>query len=148
MASTYREVGMGSTGADVKVLQQKLNEKGYALEEDGIFGVKTQAAVRDYQKKNGLLLDGIAGVQTWGSLLAAEKENEQTVQAAPVPSVSQATMDALGKLEQGYKPSEEVEILAAEKESILSKKPENYVSGFDAQIRDLYDQIAGRENFS
>ena len=66
MASTYRQVGYGSTGSAVSKLQTVLNEHGYGLAVDGIFGAKTQAAVRDYQKKNGLKLDGIAGKETWG----------------------------------------------------------------------------------
>ena len=71
MASTYRQVGYGSTGSAVSKLQTVLNEHGYSLAVDGIFGAKTQAAVRDYQKRNNLKLDGIAGKETWGSLLAA-----------------------------------------------------------------------------
>ena len=70
MASTYRQVGYGSTGSAVSKLQTVLNQHGYDLAVDGIFGVKTQAAVRDYQQRNGLKLDGIAGPETWGSLLA------------------------------------------------------------------------------
>lgn len=58
MASTYRQVGYGSTGSAVNKLQTILNEHGYDLAVDGIFGAKTRAAVRDYQKKNGLKLDG------------------------------------------------------------------------------------------
>ncbi len=148
MANTYREVGYGATGADVKKLQQVLNDKGYGLAEDGIFGVKTQAAVRDYQQKNGLKLDGIAGKQTWGSLLAEPAADQMGVGGVGRPSVSQATMDALGKLEQGYRPSAEVDILGLEREAIAAQKPKEYVSGFDEQIRALYEQIAGREQFS
>ena len=65
MASTYRQVGYGSTGSAVTKLQTALNEHGYDLDVDGIFGEKTQAAVRDYQEKYGLKLDGIAGKETW-----------------------------------------------------------------------------------
>jgi peptidoglycan hydrolase-like protein with peptidoglycan-binding domain len=36
---------------------------------DGIFGVKTEAAVRGYQNVAGIGVDGIAGVHTWGHLL-------------------------------------------------------------------------------
>ena len=71
MASTYQTVRYGSTGSAVRQLQSALNQKGYQLSEDGIFGAKTRAAVRDYQKKNGLLLDGIAGSQTWNHLMSA-----------------------------------------------------------------------------
>ena len=75
MASTYRQVGYGSTGSAVSKLQTVLNQHGYDLAVDGIFGVKTQAAVRDYQKKNSLKLDGSAGPETWGSLLAQSKKD-------------------------------------------------------------------------
>lgn len=54
MASTYTMVAYGSQGSAVKQLQSELNRRGYGLDEDGIFGKKTRAAVRDYQKKNGL----------------------------------------------------------------------------------------------
>ena len=44
MASTYRQVGFGSTGSAVSKLQTILNEHGYGLAVDGIFGEKTRAA--------------------------------------------------------------------------------------------------------
>lgn len=58
----------GSKGADVKSLQEALNKLGYGLTADGIFGPKTEAAVKDYQKKNGLDADGIVGPKTWAKL--------------------------------------------------------------------------------
>ena len=59
----------GSNGADVKTLQQALNKVGnYGLSEDGIFGSKTEVALKDYQKKYGLTPDGIAGPKTWSKL--------------------------------------------------------------------------------
>ena len=62
MASTYTMVAYGSQGSAVRQLQNELNKRGYSLDQDGIFGKKTRAAVRDYQKKNGLtMVDGIAG---------------------------------------------------------------------------------------
>ena len=48
------QVQYGSQGSDVKELQKLLNQNGYSLDEDGIFGTKTQSAVKDYQKKMGL----------------------------------------------------------------------------------------------
>lgn len=59
----------GSRGADVTTLQQALNKAGgYGLAIDGIFGAKTEAAVRDFQKKKGLSVDGICGPKTWSAL--------------------------------------------------------------------------------
>ena len=143
MASIYQQVSYGSKGESVKTLQNLLNQQGYSLDEDGVFGAKTQAAVKDYQKKNGLLLDGIAGDQTWGSLINANAVQ----QAVAVPAVSDGTMAALRELEKGYTPSDEVETAFAVRKSLEDVKPQAYVSGFDEQLRDLYDQIAGREAF-
>ena len=58
----------GSTGASVKELQQKLNNKGYSLNCDGIFGAKTLTAVKAFQKSKGLVIDGIVGTKTWTAL--------------------------------------------------------------------------------
>lgn len=54
----------GSSGSGVLWLQKKLNKLGYVLEEDGIFGMKTLAAVQDFQRKSGLLCDGKVGQMT------------------------------------------------------------------------------------
>ena len=59
----------GSKGEAVKKLQQTLNGKGYKLTEDGDFGSKTEAAVKAFQKANGLEVDGEVGPMTWGVLL-------------------------------------------------------------------------------
>ena len=61
MASNYPTVYYGSYGETVKQLQQALNQVGYSLDVDGGFGEKTRAAVLDYQRKNGLRVDGVAG---------------------------------------------------------------------------------------
>ncbi|MBW4584469.1 peptidoglycan-binding protein [Aetokthonos hydrillicola Thurmond2011] len=58
----------GSTGEDVKHLQHDLNIYGYHLAVDGIFGPKTEAAVKDFQKSHGLVVDGIVGPKTWAAL--------------------------------------------------------------------------------
>lgn len=62
----------GSSGDAVKELQTNLNTVGgYNLDVDGGFGKKTKAAVVDYQKKNGLAVDGVVGDETNGSLAKA-----------------------------------------------------------------------------
>lgn len=62
----------GTSGNAVKWLQWELNKRGYDLKIDGIYGPKTEQAVRDYQNRNGnaLASDGIVGVITRGALLA------------------------------------------------------------------------------
>jgi putative chitinase len=53
----------GSTGEDVKKLQQKLG-----LTADGSFGPGTEAAVKKWQADNGLGADGVVGDGTWGKM--------------------------------------------------------------------------------
>jgi peptidoglycan hydrolase-like protein with peptidoglycan-binding domain len=62
----------GSTGEEVRALQQALIDLGY-LEgsADGIFGNKTENAVRRFQSKNGMTSDGLAGKRTRAALEAA-----------------------------------------------------------------------------
>ncbi len=155
MASTYTMVAYGSQGSAVRQLQSELNKRGYSLDEDGIFGKKTRAAVRDYQKKNGLtMVDGIAGDETWGSLLSAPTAAEQAAQAAaaaetaaPRAEVSGSTAKRLQELERGYMPSDDVTAVRAYRDSVAALEPGAYQSRFEDRLQELYDQIAGREAF-
>lgn len=55
----------GSTGEEVRRIQKKLKELGYYTGAvDGIFGAKTQSAVKAFQKNCGITVDGIAGPTT------------------------------------------------------------------------------------
>ena len=55
----------GSRGTEVKTIQEKLKRWGYySGSVDGIYGSQTVSAVKSFQKKNGLTVDGIAGTQT------------------------------------------------------------------------------------
>lgn len=55
----------GSKGNEVKEWQNFLNSQGYNLGVDGDFGNNTYNATVDWQKKNGLSVDGIVGKNTW-----------------------------------------------------------------------------------
>ncbi|WP_242987881.1 peptidoglycan-binding protein [Anaerofustis stercorihominis] len=66
--SDYPTLKKGSKGSYVKKLQTKLNEFGYNLKIDGIFGAATLAAVKKFQKKYKLVVDGIVGKKTWAKL--------------------------------------------------------------------------------
>ncbi len=60
---------MGSSGSQVRTLQTKLNNWGYnAGKVDGIFGSNTREAVKRFQRKNGLAVDGIVGAKTAAAL--------------------------------------------------------------------------------
>ena len=55
----------GSRGSEVSTIQEKLKRWGYYNGSvDGIYGSQTVSAVKKFQQKNGLTVDGIAGTQT------------------------------------------------------------------------------------
>ncbi|MBQ7794873.1 MAG: spore cortex-lytic enzyme [Clostridia bacterium] len=55
----------GSQGSEVRQIQQRLIQWGYLSGSvDGIYGAKTEAAVKRFQRNNGLTPDGIAGAAT------------------------------------------------------------------------------------
>ena len=65
-AATYRQ---GSSGTDVRTIQEKLARWGYLDgPADGVYGSKTAAAVKKFQHKNGLTADGVAGAATLRAL--------------------------------------------------------------------------------
>ncbi|MED4163576.1 peptidoglycan-binding domain-containing protein [Halalkalibacterium halodurans] len=63
-------VRAGARGNLTRVLQALLYIRGFNPGPfDGIFGGKTESAVRAFQRANRLTVDGIVGPQTWGALL-------------------------------------------------------------------------------
>ncbi|HIT62459.1 MAG TPA: peptidoglycan-binding protein [Candidatus Caccovivens faecavium] len=67
--NNYPLLRSGSQGNFVYLLQFILNEYGYNLTVDGIFGSRTLNAVRDFQRNNSLSIDGLVGTNTWRTLL-------------------------------------------------------------------------------
>lgn len=69
VTSVYGVSRYGSRGEEVKQIQTKLKSWGYYNGEvDGIFGSNTQAAVKKFQQKNGLNVDGVVGEKTLTAL--------------------------------------------------------------------------------
>lgn len=59
----------GSRGEEVKKIQTKLKNWGYySGSVDGVYGWQTENAVKNFQRKNGLKADGIAGTQTLNAM--------------------------------------------------------------------------------
>lgn len=66
---TRKTIRFGDSGADVVYLQQRLTSKGYGVGKiDGKFGSMTDEATRALQAENGLVVDGIVGINTWNVL--------------------------------------------------------------------------------
>ena len=66
----------GSKGNEVKLLQKFLG-----IKDDGIFGKGTEAAVKKWQKENGLLVDGIVGPATWNAMGIISTDNSETAKS-------------------------------------------------------------------
>ncbi len=77
-------------------LQQALNSKGFNLEEDGDFGSKTEAAVREFQKAEGLIVTGEAAQLTLallGIITSGSVENNVIADAHDRVSITGNTVN-------------------------------------------------------
>lgn len=61
-------VKKGASGNITYILQAILYCKGYNIAVDGIFGTNTENAIKNYQKTNSLIVDGICGKNTFAKL--------------------------------------------------------------------------------
>lgn len=154
--ATYKN---GSSGTEVKKLQQSLIDAGYNVGSsgaDGIYGSNTAAAVKQYQQDNGLTVDGVAGEQTLGKLYGT---------TSPAGTTSQTNVPQQNKTQQ--KPSQQTQAAApkyptntydpvsdAAYQQALSalqnaqKQMPTYAGTYDQQLQDVYNQIVGRDKFS
>lgn len=73
----------GTKGSTVKSLQEKLG-----VTADGQFGSGTEKAVRDYQTKNSLIADGVAGPATLAQMKLFKEVTPETVKMSQVPASS------------------------------------------------------------
>ncbi len=95
---TYN-IKQGSRGTGARWVQWHLNQCGSNLTVDGVFGALSTAALRAYQKANGLYVDGICGVKTRSSLkskvasivLAPDDASAETNHAVSCPYVEPIT---------------------------------------------------------
>ena len=134
----------GSSGSDVLDLQKKLNSTGYGynLAEDGVFGDKTLAAVKDYQQRNSLTVDGIVGTNTWGALTGGTNTSAQTPTQTPAQTESTAPTFE-------YKPSDAVAQADALLQQHMANKPGEWQGGtWSDTLNETISQILNRDKFS
>ncbi|WP_153785688.1 N-acetylmuramidase family protein [Pseudomonas sp. EMN2] len=93
----------GDRSQAVRDLQRRLNERGAQLLTDGAYGDATEAAVRAYQLKQGLVSDGVAGAKTLASLAGGDTQkllkHADLVQASQRLGVPVAAVYALNEVE-------------------------------------------------
>ncbi|MBX6354053.1 MAG: peptidoglycan-binding protein [Thermoflavifilum sp.] len=82
-APTYKYPGsalhVGSRGTAVQLVQQRLKSLGYPVGTvDGVYGSKTAAAVKSFQRGHHLTADGIVGAATWGALFGTQQTSSAT----------------------------------------------------------------------
>lgn len=85
----------GSSGTEVKKMQQALKALGYNVSADGSYGALTQMAVTQFQKRNGLTADGVAGSATL-KLLYSGNAKEADPSADDNMSIDDSTGKANG----------------------------------------------------
>ena len=73
----------GRSGSEVAALQVALVGLGYPIGVDGTYGPRTEAAVRDFQERKGLEVDGLAGPRTQFALGIGPDPETPTPTAAP-----------------------------------------------------------------
>ena len=145
MATIRNQLSYGSQGSDVTELQKLLNQNGYSLNEDGIFGTNTQNAVRDYQQKSGLSVDGIVGTNTWGSLNGTYTANKNTNTAT---TTKPAATTSTGFEYDAYQESDAVKQAKEILQQQMNNKPGQYTSAWQDQLNDIMGKILNREEFS
>lgn len=85
----------GSSGTEVKKMQQALKALGYNVSADGSYGALTQMAITQFQKRNGLTADGVAGSATL-KLLYSGNAKEADPSADDNMSIDDSTGKANG----------------------------------------------------
>ena len=138
--AVYKTIRYGSRGDDVKELQKLLNNKGHSLSVDGIYGEKTQSAVKQYQASQGLKVDGITGKNTWSALTGETHSQNATGDKDYVRQYEQSRPQ--------YEPSGAVNEAEGQLLSHEAKHPGEYKSAYEDRLKELYDRASAYGEFS
>ena len=126
---TGNTLQVGARGEKVAQLQKDLARLGYPLTADGVFGAKTDAAVRKFQRDHGLTADGVVGPKTRAALDRAKNDA-----APPVPT---ATLQKGAKGEQVKQLQNALVRLGFMTPAEMKTGPGTFGSRTDAALRDF-----------
>lgn len=126
----------GAKGADVVTLQKELIEAGYKVLVDGDFGEHTDEALRDFQDREGLTDDGIAGAKTWAALERNKPgDDDETGDRAAV--AGKAAVEEALRIPDGIKP-----VPATEDVTAAQERGKDVIRGVQERLRELqYFQV-------
>lgn len=85
-ASLLPDLKEGANNDSVASLQRILAHQGIDVVVDGDYGPKTTAAVQEFQEREGLIVDGWVGADTWAALMGAPESNTPTDPPTTPPS--------------------------------------------------------------
>jgi peptidoglycan hydrolase-like protein with peptidoglycan-binding domain len=122
-------VTRGDDRFPVRPLQQLLRARGRTVAVDGIFGPKTEAAVKVLQQNAGLTADGRVGRKTWPKLVVQVRKGDTGDGVRGVQEVIQFH-------DQSDNPPNHVD-------GIFGPKTDGWVRGFQEAIETTVDGIVG-----
>jgi peptidoglycan hydrolase-like protein with peptidoglycan-binding domain len=146
------QVQYGSQGNDVLELQKLLNQNGFKLKEDGIFGTNTHLAVKRWQKQNGLSVDGIVGTNTWATLAGSNPtttpstSTSGSVSAPTAPKLPTAPTYDTSTWDDSTKGKESLGAYDTAKDAVANHGDFKYAN--QAQLDEIMNSILNREKFS
>jgi|GEM_PF-1376253 len=134
---------LGSRGAEVTELQRRLKKRGFHPGMlDGIFGPAVEAAVKAYQKSEGLLADGIVGPKTLSTLELASGTSQS-------PSMPLLRVGASGDhVERLQKRLSELGFDPGQADGIFGPKTEAALTAFQEEKNLTVDGIAGPKTWA
>ena len=156
---TWPKLKKDSAGDDVAQLQEALIQLGYMSgKADGTYGDKTVAAVKAFQKANGLTADGTAGEETQKLLYGGNaKSASATAKATATPKPTATPEPASSVLKTGAKGTEVKELqtkliqlgyLTGKADGVYDTKTAEAVAAFQKASKLTADGVAGEKTLS
>lgn len=90
-------VKYGMEGEDITAMQMQLKDLGYMSATTGYFGEKTVEAIKEFQERNGLSADGLAGEKTFNLLYSPDAKESASKAAAARTKASMSKMISVAK---------------------------------------------------